>query len=179
MQCTNSLPRGGNAFHTADEGVAMAHLCEGVSQLRFAKIAALIGYAVVIAFSPMVRAQSSDLQEKCAMQAKTAFQELGREYAAVLESINVRFEIVSSDYLGRYSTKLNRCLLLIRKTTSLMQELSDTSYLLDANDRKMFALYIETGGKRTLCTLIPTVRQTTPCKSRKEFDAFVSEYIEK
>ena len=128
----------------------MAHLCEGVSQLRFAKIAALIGYAVVIAFSPMVRAQSSDLQEKCAMQANTAFQELGREYAAVLESINVRFEIVSSDYVSRYSTKLNRCLLLIRKTTSLMQELSNTSYLLDANDRKMFALYIETGGKKTV-----------------------------
>jgi hypothetical protein len=157
----------------------MAHFFEGVRLLSFAKMAAPIGYAVVIACSPMVRAQSSDLQEKCAMQAKTAFQELGREYAAVLESINVRFEIVSSDYLGRYSTKLNRCLLLIRKTTSLMQELSDTSYLLDANDRKMFALYIETGGKRTLCTLIPTVRQTTPCKSRKEFDAFVSEYIEK
>jgi hypothetical protein len=29
------------------------------------------------------------------------------------------------------------------------------------------------------CTLIQNVRQTTACKSRGEFDAFVSQYMEK
>ena len=156
----------------------MAYLFEVVRLLRFSQMAALFGCALIILFSPIMHAQSDDLQETCAKQANTTFQELGREYAAALESMNVKFEIVSSDHLSHYSRKLNRCLLLIRKSTSLMQELSNTAYLLDANDRKMFALYIETGGSVTACTLTPTVRQSVSCKSREEFETFVAKYLE-
>ena len=73
---------------------------------------------------------------------------------------------------------MKRCLLLINKNTTMVDELSHTSYLIDT-DRRIYAVYIETNGQVQSCTLIQSARQTTACKRRDEFDAFVSQYLEK
>jgi hypothetical protein len=115
----------------------------------------------------------------CAARALSTFQDLGREYRAVLERLNVPFEIKSSNYEAFYSTKIERCMLTVSKTTSIMHESSDMSYLIDAESRRMYAVYIETDGKIESCNLIPSVQATSPCKDRAEFDAFVRVFMEK
>jgi len=140
-------------------------------------IVAVLAITVVIANS-MVAAQSSDQQAKCATQAETAFDELTHEYTAVLESLSIPYEITYNNYRAHYSTRLNRCLFLVRKTVSVMRNSSDISYLLDASNRNMYALYVDTDGKMESCSLIRSVRQTKTCKGRDEFDVFVAQYME-
>jgi len=124
-------------------------------------------------------AQSLDLQTTCAARADAAFQELGRESKAVLESLNAPFDITALNYQAHYSSKVARCLLLVRKTLSVMRASSGTSYLIDAGDRRMYALYVDMDGKMESCTLIPSIQDMRTCKDRNEFDAFVAVYMGK
>jgi hypothetical protein len=146
--------------------------------LRLVAIIFVIEFIVGTAPSSMVRAQSTDGQTVCTARALSTFQDLGREYRAVLERLNVPFEIKSSDYQAFYSSKIDRCLLTVRKTTSIMRESSDMSYLIDADTRQMYAVYIETDGKMESCSLIPSAQATSTCNDRAEFDAFIREYME-
>ena len=104
---------------------------------------------------------------------------MGREYTAVLESLNVPYEIKAADFEAHYSSKVDRCLLLIRKITSVSGQTSDITYLLDATTRQMYALYVGTDRRIETCALIPSVQEPRPCKDRPEFDAYVRAYIEK
>jgi hypothetical protein len=49
--------------------------------------------------------------------------------------------------------------------------------LIAAADRRMYALYVDTDGKMQTCALIPSIAETTTCKDRGEFDAFVADYM--
>ena len=124
-------------------------------------------------------AQSLDLQATCAARADVAFQELGRESKAVLESLNAPFDITALDYQAHYSSKVDRCLLLVRKTLSVMRASTGTSYLIDAGSRQMYALYVDMNGKMESCSLIPSIQDMRSCKDRNEFDAFVAVYMGK
>jgi len=137
-----------------------------------------IGYIAAINFSLIASAQSS-AQEKCAAEAKKTFEDVGREYTAEWNRLQLKVEVVSSDYENHFNAKTNRCLLLIDKTTSLLQEKTNTSFLIDVGDRRIYASYIETGGEVSSCTLMRSARQAKDCKSRDEFEAFVSEYMER
>jgi hypothetical protein len=77
----------------------------------------------MVIFNQMSHAQSADSRASCAMDAQKTFQDLGREYAAVMDRLNQPYEVVTNDYQSHYSAKARRCLLLVHKTTSLMQEL--------------------------------------------------------
>ena len=99
-------------------------------------------------------------------------------YDAEVRGLQLKVDIGLNDYRHSYNSKLKRCLLLVNKSTTMVDELSLTSYLIDT-DRRMYAVYMETNGQVQSCTLIQSVRQTTACKSRDEFDAFVSQYLEK
>jgi hypothetical protein len=68
-------------------------------------------------------------------------------------------------------------LLLIRKRTSIRREISDTSYLIDALSRDMYALYVEANGKVVSCMLISSTKERKSCKSQREFDDFVLSYV--
>lgn len=128
-------------------------------------------------FAATARAQSSDPQATCAAQADAAFTELGRESRAVLERLDVPFDITALDYQAHYSSKAGRCLLLVRKNLSVMHASSGTSYLIAAADRRMYALYVDTDGRMESCTLIPSIAEMRACKDRTEFDAFVAGYM--
>jgi hypothetical protein len=135
------------------------------------------GAIAAIALSGKGRSDPANERATCETRAKSAFQDLTREYASVLESVNVPFEIISNDYQAAYSDKLKSCLLLIRKRTSIKQEVSDTSYLIDAVSRSMYALYVEANGKMVSCMLISSTTETKSCKSQREFDDFVLSYV--
>ena len=92
--------------------------------------------------------------------------------------MQLKVEVGLNDYRYYYNSTLKRCLLFINKNTTMVDELSHTSYLIDT-DRRIYAVYIETNGQVQSCTLIQSARQTTACKRRDEFDAFVSQYLEK
>jgi hypothetical protein len=125
----------------------------------------------------MAREQPPDPQAACAAQAEAAFAELGRESRDVLERLQVPFDLTAFDYRAHYSSKADRCLLLVRKTLAFLRASSGMSYLIAAEDRRMYALYIDTDGKMETCTLIPSIAETTSCEDRGEFDAFVAGYM--
>jgi hypothetical protein len=125
----------------------------------------------------MAREKSPDPQAACVVEAEAAFAELGRESKAVLERLQVPFDLTAFDYQAHYSGKVERCLLLVRKTVSVLRTSSGTTYLIAAADRRMYALYSDTDGRMETCTLIPSIAETTTCKDRSEFDAFVAGYM--
>ncbi len=124
-----------------------------------------------------MREPSPDPQAACVVEAEAAFAELGRESRAVLERLQVPFDLTAFDYQAHYSNKVDRCLLLVRKTLAILRASSGTTYLIAAADRRMYALYIDTDGKMETCTLIPSIAETATCKDRGEFDAFVAGYM--
>ena len=95
----------------------------------------------------------------------------------VLERLQVPFDLSAFDYRAHYSSKADRCLLLVRKTLAILRASSGTAYLIAADDRRMYALYIDTDGRMETCTMIPSLAETTTCKDRGEFDAFVAGYM--
>jgi hypothetical protein len=144
------------------------------SRLLAAAVVCLIAVGTV---ASLAQEQSPDPQAACAAQAAGAFAELGRESREVLERIQMPFDITALDYQAHYSNKADRCLLLVRKALSISHATSDTSYLIAAADRRMYALYIDTDGRMETCALIPSIAETTTCKDRGEFDAFVAGYM--
>jgi hypothetical protein len=157
-----------------DHGVTMAHPLS-------TRIASLITIAVVASTTAVVlstaNAQLPDPQQRCSTEAKRAFEELRREYDTEVKGLQLKVDVGLNEYRHYYNSKLKRCLLLVNKNSTMVDETSHTSYLIDT-DRRMYAVYIETNGQVQSCTLIQSARQTTACKSRDEFDAFVSQYIE-
>jgi hypothetical protein len=141
-----------------------------------------------VACGAVARAETLDVQERCAWQARRAFQELESENRAEFRpSASIRPGV--SDYQSHYNTKLDRCLMLIHRKTfvPLSANLSDQqrqSVLVDANERRYYAIYIESqlaaepNPRLDTCELIPGMRLKTTCKSREEFDAYVANYIE-
>lgn len=144
---------------------------------RLPKTMAALATIAVVA-SSTVAAQPSDQQAKCVAQAEAAFDELTHEYTAVLESLSIPYDITYNNYRAHYSSKVNRCLFLVRKTVLVMRNSSDISYLLDASNRNMYALYVDTDGKMESCSLIRSAQQVKACKGRSEFDAFVAQYMD-
>jgi hypothetical protein len=145
----------------------------------------MMGFA---ACSTMARSQSLDLQERCASEARRTFQELEDENKAKYNQSTLIQKDVS-DHQSHYNTKLGRCLMLInrRSVLPLSANLSNQqrqSILVDANERRYYANYIETQlaaetkPKIEMCELRPSMRQKTVCTAREEFDAFAATYLE-
>ena len=94
--------------------------------------------------------------------------------------------MLSSDYSGRYNTKLGKCLMLIEATRSFGKEISNSKLLTDAFERRVYAYYLWTSkeGKKYWgvgpedCELALSLRQTKHCASEEEFKAFVADYME-
>jgi hypothetical protein len=145
------------------------------------RIASLITIAVVACTIVVVlstaNAQLPDPQQMCSTEAKRAFDELRREYDTEVKGLQLKVDVGLNEYRHYYNSKLKRCLLLVNKNSTMVDETSHTSYLIDT-DRRMYAIYIETNGQVQSCTLIQSARQATACKSRDEFDGFVSQYLE-
>ena len=156
-----------------DRGVTMTYPLPISSLITIATVACTIA----IVLHPTANAQSADPQQQCSTEAKRTFEELRRTYDAEVRGLQLKVDVGLNDYQHHYNSKLKRCLLLIDKLTTMLDELSHTSYLIDT-DRRMYAVYIETNGQVQSCTLIQSARQTTACKRRDEFDAFGSQYLE-
>ena len=101
-----------------------------------------------VACGTIARSELLDVQERCASQARKAFQELENENRAEYkQSTSIQKGV--SDYQSHYNTKLDRCLMLIHRRSfiPLSASLSDQqrqSVLVDANERRYYAVYIET-----------------------------------
>jgi hypothetical protein len=131
------------------------------------------GIAIIIAASaPMAQGQSLQEQEICAQQAKAAFQDYK-------EGAPPGF----SDYQSHYNKALNKCFIVINQKSKLNGQPLIVTELHDAVERHWFASYTQLTkeGKEYLlsCELKPTSQEKeTICKSKQEFDAFVSKYME-
>jgi hypothetical protein len=151
--------------------------------------------AVIACSATVARSQSLDLQEKCASQARKAFQELENEDDPSSEGWQVLGEQQhSGTYQSHYNTKLNRCLMLTTDLHALQDDNVEVVTLVDANERRKYATYQEmqsheavakdlqtgtkTSGKVLSCKLAPSIRHETTCKNREEFEAFVAKYME-
>src|SRR5215469_15482932 len=132
-----------------------------------------IGIAIIVAAgATMAQGQSLEEQAICAEQAKAAFQEY-KEGAPP----------GTSDYQSHYNKALNKCVILIKQTSELNGQPVMAIELHDAVERRWLASYTQLtkGGKEYLlnCELKPTSQEKeTICKSKQEFDAFVSKHME-
>jgi hypothetical protein len=149
---------------------------------------ALLVMIGVVASATAARAQSLGIQEQCASQARKTFQELEDENKARYNQSTLVHD-GASDYQSHYNRKLDRCLILIRRRSvlPLATDLSDQqrqSILVDANERRYYANYVETQlatetqPKIETCELMPGMRRKTTCATRAEFDAFAASYLE-
>jgi hypothetical protein len=131
------------------------------------------GIALIIAASAtMAQGQSLQEQATCAQQAKAAFQDYK-------EGAPPGF----SDYQSHYNKELNKCFILINQRSELNGQPVMATELYDAVERRWLASYTQLTkeGKEYLlnCELKPTSQEKeTICKSKQEFDAFVSKYME-
>jgi hypothetical protein len=152
------------------------------------KMIALFVMMGFVACGTMARSQSLDIQERCASEARKAFQELEDENKAKYNQSTL-IDKGGSDYQSHYNTKLDRCLMLVnrRSVLPLSENLSDQqrqSFLVDANERRYYATYVETQlavetkPKIDTCELTPGIRRKIPCTTREEFDAFAATYLE-
>ena len=147
---------------------------------RFAALA-----VVLLASTIPARSQTPDDQERCAAQARKAFQEwenLSKKVPLV--------ETLSSDYESHYNTKIRKCLIVISGMSTLATGVGSviTSVtLMDAAYEHYFYAYyigISSPTKKEVapldCELIPTSSpEKKLCANRHEFDAFVAGYMEK
>ena len=152
------------------------------------KSLALFALIILGAWQMPAQSQSLDLQERCATDARKTFRQLERENDAKYDAAAL-IQKAAGDFQSHYNSKINRCLLLINRAAviPLSANLSNQqrqSFLVDANERRYYASYVETQlasdskAKVERCELRPTMRYTTACTSRDEYDAFVATYLE-
>lgn len=149
-------------------------------------VAGLIVSSIAILTSgTLARSQSIDLQQKCASQARIAYQESeleNREQSTKLGALSTS----SSAYHSHYNTRLQKCLMLIDQNQALGDQMSTGATLTDAYDRRLYAIYIWIGQESKkhsemtpiVCELIPSFPDKRNCTSREEFDAFVAGYMD-
>ncbi len=93
---------------------------------------------------------------------------------------------ISGDYQSHYNVKLGKCLMLIERTDMLDSQSITTAYVVDANERRQYAIYVwmSREGKKywevppMACELTPSFREKRSCKTREEFDDFIAPYME-
>lgn len=144
---------------------------------------ALLG--VLVSVTTLAHSQSPlDMQERCASLARKGFEDFENEAKAIDNEARANHQTIgtwTSDYQSHYNTRLNKCLMLISRTGSALK----AWVLVDAIERHVFAAYSELADTeiakqagRRWCLLEPSFRQSTRCKTREEFDAFVAEYMD-
>ena len=126
---------------------------------------------IIAASATMAQGQSLQEQATCAQQAKAAFQDYK-------EGAPPGF----SDYQSHYNKELNKCLILINQKSELNGQPVMATDLYDAVERRWLASTQLTKERKEYllnCELKPTSQEKeTICKSKQEFDAFASKYME-
>jgi hypothetical protein len=144
----------------------------------------IVSLLAIVTSGTLARSQSIDLQEKCALQARMAYQESEREDRGQLKMLGA-LPTGSSAYQSHYNAKLQKCLMLIDQTQAVGDQVSTGATLTDANERRVYAVYIWLGLENEklselppiVCELIPSIAEKRICTSREEFDAFVAPYM--
>ncbi len=142
---------------------------------------------VLLASTIPARLQTPDDQERCAAQARKAFQEWENVSKNVSKKVPL-VETLSSDYESHYNTKIRKCLIVISGMSTLASgkgSVTTSVTLMDAYERYIYANYIGISSptKKEVppldCELIPTSPEKKICANRHQFDAFVAGYMEK
>jgi len=101
---------------------------------RFAMCVMVLGQ---LAWSDVTYSQSLELQERCASNARKAFQDIEEENRAKYDPSALVQKAVS-DYQSHFNTKINRCLMLVHRRTVLplstnLSNQARQAVLIDAN----------------------------------------------
>jgi hypothetical protein len=88
-----------------------------------------------ISLNTVAQSQSLDFQERCASQARKAFQEMESDYKA---QPSYGMKIVGSGYQSHYNMRLNRCLMLLERSKYMeaFGKFSNSTDIIDANERR-------------------------------------------
>jgi hypothetical protein len=148
--------------------------------MKYALLATMLLLLIVITAGTIdVRGQSLQEQAICAQQAEKAFQ-------AYNNVSDPHYKLLTSAYQSHYNKKINKCLVLINEMSVMNEEFMETAELIDAFENRQFANYIRATkqGRKSWeaeplnCVLRPSLNNETLCSSRREFDAFVSTYMD-
>ena len=143
-------------------------------------------FAAVIGLTSAAHSQTLELQATCAAQARRAFQEYSAEDKAESAKFGKLMSTMSIDYRSHYNTKINRCLIVTEKMSSVGAQTSTSVNLWDALERRNYASWLWQSHPTKkywevpplACELSPNYQGKRNCATREEFDAFVAEYME-
>lgn len=130
---------------------------------------AAIGVAIIIiGLGSLAKSQSLQEQEMCAKQTPNALQ-YWKEKNRDQQSNDYWFQ-------NHYNTRLKKCFVNIRYNKSTFS----AAVLIDVYEYRTYAVYFEMNTQKSnfRCDLIPSSLEKRSCSSKKEFDAFVSKYME-
>jgi hypothetical protein len=118
------------------------------------------------------------LQDKCEFHANLAFREWFEYRKAEARFWDEDLERLTADYHSNYSTRLRHCLMLVEESALSKQGLARVSFIVDITEQREYAFYQADQNEVIVCELKPTVNQETFCKTRDEFDNFVTTYMD-
>jgi hypothetical protein len=130
---------------------------------------AAIGVAIIIiGLGSLAKSQSLQEQEICAKQTPNALQ-YWKEKNRDQQSNDYWFQ-------NHYNTRLKKCFVNIRYNKSTFS----AAVLIDVYEYRTYAVYFEMNTQKSnfRCDLMPSSLEKRSCSSKKEFDAFVSKYME-
>lgn len=132
--------------------------------------------AVLLAGAIPARSQTLDDQERCAAQAKRAFE----KYQVAVQKHK---KAASIEYESHYNTKIGKCFMLGQNQGP---NGARSAWLLDAYEGRRYAFYfwvpieVEKYSEipPAVCELRPSRLERKTCADRNEFDDFVADYME-
>jgi hypothetical protein len=89
----------------------------------------------IIACNMSAQSQPIDLQAKCAVQGKQAFDEWESEFARGATTAGLTYKTISRDYQSHYNSKLKKCFVLVQTNRMLGEDSTVSVYLADAYEK--------------------------------------------
>ncbi len=116
----------------------------------------------------------ADLQGKCEFRANLEFREWLEDRKAEAHFWDEDLERLTADYHSYHNSRLHHCLMLVEESALSKQGLSRVSFIFDLTDRRDYAFYLADENKVIVGELKPTTNHESFCKTRDEFNNFVT-----
>jgi hypothetical protein len=165
---------------------------------KYARPTVSLALSVLVVFSTWcstaasAQSTSLDIQARCATLASSTLRDLEREFQEEIKSSLVDTTDSLMGHESHYDSLRKKCFVLFTRTVTF-NVVGDTEHahfsvqtgLIEAPERRYLASYItdqviglqRTEPRQQTCELTPTRREKTLCKTRDEFDAFISSYM--
>jgi hypothetical protein len=140
----------------------------------------IVVIANILASGVTARAQTQAEEALCATRARMTVQEDNSKWVILNRQGKLGYQTLSFEWQNHYNTKIERCLILTTRITSLGNVTQTTKKMYDAFERRNYGGYLLSSSSATplFCELPSKDGQKLFCKSREEFEIIAAEYMQ-